>query len=239
MAYSRLPFAVANLARAWLAGPWTPRSLVQRGQRACPIQGNWIRQMVRWLLQNFGEATPPSYDTLLPFLVKHISAARFAHVLPIGKLYWLPETMRPRGPAAQLWNVPALTSMGQLAAWLDVSPQQLDWLADVRGWTVRSPSAKLRHYVCHWQPRRRGRFRLIESPKPHLKAVQRRLLHEILDRIPPHPAVHGFRPGRSILTYAGPHVGQRIVLRFDLRDFFPSVRVFPHPRALPNCRLSR
>lgn len=180
--------------------------------------------MVRWLIQSFGEATPPSYDTLLPFLAKHISAARFAHVLPIGKLYWLPETMRPRGSAAQLWKVPALTSMGQLAEWLGVSSQQLDWLADVRGWTVRSPSAKLRHYVCHWQPRRRGRFRLIESPKPNLKAIQRRLLHEILDRIPPHPVVHGFRPGHSILSYAAPHVGRRIVLRFDLRDFFPSVR---------------
>jgi hypothetical protein len=30
--------------------------------------------------------------------------------------------------------------------------------------------------------------------------------------------------GRSAVSYAQPHVGRRIVLRLDLRDFFPSVR---------------
>ncbi len=72
--------------------------------------------------------------------------------------------------------------------------------------------------------KRGGRARLIEMPKARLKAIQRRLLRDILDRIPPHEAAHGFRRGRSVLTYASPHTRQRIVLRFDLRDFFPSVR---------------
>jgi hypothetical protein len=57
-----------------------------------------------------------------------------------------------------------------------------------------------------------------------LKAIQRRILHEILDPIPPHPAAHGFRRHRSVLTFASPHTGRQIVLRFDLRDFFPSIR---------------
>src|SRR5947209_19928454 len=46
---------------------------------------------------------------------------------------------------------------------------------------------------------------------------------EIVERMPAHDCVHGFRRGRSILSYAAPHVGRRIVLRFDLRDFFPSI----------------
>ena len=29
--------------------------------------------------------------------------------------------------------------------------------------------------------------------------------------------------GRSIKTFAAPHVGRRVVLRMDLRDFFPSI----------------
>jgi RNA-directed DNA polymerase len=144
--------------------------------------------------------------------------------LQVGQLYWLPQTMMPRGAAAASWNVPPLTSPRQLADWLGVPLPQLDWLADVRGWTVRQANPKLRHYICQWQPRRRGRFRLVESPKPRLKAIQRKILREILDGIPPHPAAHGFHRGRSILTYAAAHVGKRIVLRFDLRDFFPSVR---------------
>jgi RNA-directed DNA polymerase len=63
---------------------------------------------------------------------------------------------------------------------------------------------------------------LIESPKPRLKALQQRILHGILDHIPSHPAVHGFVKGRSIQSFAAPHVGQHVVLRMDLEDFFPS-----------------
>ena len=45
----------------------------------------------------------------------------------------------------------------------------------------------------------------------------------ILDQIPVHDAAHGFRRGRSVCTFASPHVGQRVVVRLDLHDFFPSV----------------
>jgi hypothetical protein len=54
--------------------------------------------------------------------------------------------------------------------------------------------------------------------------MQRRILHEILDRLAPHEAAHGFRAGRSVVTYAAAHAGKQIVLRFDLRHFFASVR---------------
>jgi hypothetical protein len=143
----------------------------------------------------------------------------------IGRFFWVRATMSPHGVAARSWQVPSLTSAGQLAQWLGVSCAQLDWFANVRGWSGDARSPKLGHYVCRWQPRRKGRVRLIESPKPKLKTIQRAILREILDCIPSHPDVHGFRRGRSILSYAAVHVGKRVVLRFDLRDFFPSVRV--------------
>jgi hypothetical protein len=41
--------------------------------------------------------------------------------------------------------------------------------------------------------------------------------------IPSHPAAHGFLKGHSIKTFAAPHVGKRVVLRMDLRDFFASI----------------
>ncbi|MCI0380248.1 MAG: reverse transcriptase family protein [Gemmataceae bacterium] len=66
-------------------------------------------------------------------------------------------------------------------------------------------------------------MRLLESPKQKLKALQRKILHELLDLVPAHAAVHGFRRGHSIVTYAAPHVGQAMVLRLDLSDFFVSV----------------
>jgi hypothetical protein len=65
--------------------------------------------------------------------------------------------------------------------------------------------------------------RLLEIPKPRLKRTQRKLLDEILACVPPHPAAHAYRPGHSIRTNAAGHCGRRVVLRFDLSDFFASI----------------
>ena len=56
-----------------------------------------------------------------------------------------------------------------------------------------------------------------------LKEIQHQILTTILDNIPPHSSAHGFLKGRSIRTFVTPHVGQGIVLRMDLSDFFPSI----------------
>ncbi len=122
------------------------------------------------------------------------------------------------------WSVPQLASPRALAEWLGLTLGELDWFADCQGRGAKVPAGSLHHYTYRWVPKRGGRHRLIEMPKQRLKAIQRRLLHELLDHIPPHEAAHGYRRGRSILTYAAPHAGRDIVLRFDLRDFFPSVR---------------
>jgi RNA-directed DNA polymerase len=81
-----------------------------------------------------------------------------------------------------------------------------------------------------------GSIRLIETPKPRLKDLQRRILSAILDRIPSHPAVHGFVKGRSIQSFAAPHAGQRVVLRMDLENFFPT---FPGARVQSFFRTDR
>jgi hypothetical protein len=121
------------------------------------------------------------------------------------------------------WQVPAFATTAALADWLGLTPPELDWFADRHGFEANVSPGPLRHYIYHWLAGRSGKLRLLEKPKQRLKAIQRRLLHALLDRIPPHDAAHGFRPGRSLLTYVAPHCCRRIVLRFDLRDFFPSV----------------
>jgi hypothetical protein len=72
-------------------------------------------------------------------------------------------------------------------------------------------------------PKRTGGMRLLEAPKPTLKAIQRRVLREILDRVPPHEAAHGFRSGRGILSHARAHAGRTALLRMDVEDFFISI----------------
>ncbi len=79
------------------------------------------------------------------------------------------------------------------------------------------------HYHYRWISKRRGGRRLIESPKLTLKTAQKRILREILDKVPPHDTAHGFTAGRSILTNARPHVKQAVLVKFDLENFYPSV----------------
>lgn len=49
------------------------------------------------------------------------------------------------------------------------------------------------------------------------------MLEHVLARLPIEPEAHGFVPSRSILTNAAPHVGQRVVVNLDLKDFFPTL----------------
>ena len=125
--------------------------------------------------------------------------------------------------AARYWNLPRLCTAGELAAWLRISLRDLEWFADLRGLNRKSESWSLRHYSYRPLSKRFGQVRLIEAPKERLKELQRQLLIEILEPVPLPEAVHGFRSERSIQSFAAPHVGQAVVLKIDLQDFFPSI----------------
>ncbi|WIB16857.1 reverse transcriptase family protein [Curtobacterium sp. MCPF17_050] len=57
-----------------------------------------------------------------------------------------------------------------------------------------------------------------------LRRTQRTVLDELLAVLPVHDAAHGFVPGRSVVSGATLHVGQRVVITADLTSFFASVR---------------
>lgn len=144
-------------------------------------------------------------------------------VLPPVRRYCIEAPLRPPPPAwLAALGLPALASNGALAAWLPEPVDELAWLADQ--WRLagaaRSP---LQHYHYRWVPKKSGGQRLIEIPKARLRRVQQKILRQILDRVPPHAAAHGFRRGHSCLTHAALHTGQAAVLRMDLQDFFPSI----------------
>jgi len=121
------------------------------------------------------------------------------------------------------WPVPEIASEAALAEFLELSDGALAWMADARQFERTAGDLPLRHYLYGTMPRRGGAVRVIERPKQRLKALQRRILHEILDLVPAHQAAHGFTSGRSVRSHAATHVGQFAVVRFDLKDFFASV----------------
>ncbi|MFT3713030.1 MAG: reverse transcriptase family protein [Archangium sp.] len=121
------------------------------------------------------------------------------------------------------WPVPALATRHELANWLGVDDGELAWFADQRGMLKGAPGGALHHYRYSWLERGERVGRLLEAPKPRLKALQRKILDELLIHVPVHEAAHGFVSGRSVLTHAALHSGQPMVMRFDLRAFFTSV----------------
>lgn len=65
-------------------------------------------------------------------------------------------------------------------------------------------------------------MRTIQSPDDQLKKVQRLILHRVLGRLRAHDCAHGFEAGRSIVTNALPHANSAVILKLDIRNFFPA-----------------
>lgn len=144
-------------------------------------------------------------------------------ILPPVRRYCIDAPIVPPAPAwRSVLDLPELPSSGALALWLNVPVGELAWFAD--RWRLAGESeTPLQHYHYRWLPKRSGGVRLIEVPKSRLRHLQQRILRGILDRVPAHPAAHGFVHGRSCVTHAALHAGQRAVLRMDLKDFFPGI----------------
>lgn len=220
--------AVATaLGAAFLDGSWgSVPELATRGADAIEVTPRRLTATAKAVIAAYRE---PPRD-------RPRELATFIETLPSYDRLWrrgrAPRVWRHPLPTTAMaptrWHVPRLGTMRDLAGWSGLTAGQLDWYADVRS-LERSATRQLRHYDRGWIYNRRGSVRLLERPRPRVKALQRRVLHEILDLVPPHDAAHGFVPGRSVLTYAAPHVDRDVVVHLDLETFFAGIvagRVF-------------
>lgn len=215
------------LVRAILAGEPSVDGITERCARTLGRPWRWLRPMARRFVREFAGQPRPRRREVVAFLLadEGFAEARHVHAGKLRVVEWLgePQQMQPM-LAAWGWSVPAIESVGELAAWLGVKAKELEWFADLKDLNRRRTEAKLGHYHYRVLTKNSGGVRLIEAPKGRLKQMQRQILAEIFQRVPVHDAVHGFVKGRSIHTFAAPHVGRHVVLRMDLRDFFPSFR---------------
>lgn len=217
----RRAWAANNLAARLLAGPWT-RPAIQAAIDAVlgPLTQSLHETLVD-ALADLGEATyPPAPRALTAFLIR-LPYFR----LPPGRTVVTvldPPRFAPLPPFAHL-KIPALATLGELGAWLGEPSGQLHWLADERRGHGRAAEAALQHYRYGFVGKRGGGVRLVEAPKPRLKAIQRRILHEILAVVPVHDCARGFVAGRSCIDGAQVHAGEAVVATYDLAQFFPSI----------------
>lgn len=215
---------LSALAKSFLAGEPTVEQIIDRGSRTLGRPWRWLRPLAQRYVKLFSGRTRPRYRDVIRFLRddEGLARARSEHRDELSVQHWRtePQTMQPA--TAAVWHIPEIESPGALAEWFGLTAGELRWFADLRGLGYKNWRPLLRHYHYRILAKESGNVRLIEAPKPRLKELQRQILAEILEKVPLHPAVQGFVKGRSIKTFVAPHVGRRVVLRMDLRDFFPT-----------------
>jgi RNA-directed DNA polymerase len=221
-----------GLADAFLAGEWDPPAMTRRGERAVGQRRVWIRDLALAARHAYPQA-PLDAPRELAWFLAACAPLRHAFSSAIERSEPVP-TVRRRFVARTAmgvarWPVMPLHSVRDLQDLLGLGLGELMWLADPRQLERTVRDEQLRHYRYRWAAKSNGGVRLIEEPKPLLKHVQRVLNREVLDHIPPHDAAHGFRAGRSAITYASTHAGHAVVIHLDLEDFFGTItagRVF-------------
>ena len=231
--------AALALADTLLASEARLESLIEATERAFDARLPWVPAMCEALLARTGDnfhyfSRHELADLILILAGRSVEGNDEEHgegddsgfpwiELPAIKRYC---TELPLRPEPEVWlaalSLPSIRTFGELALLLNVEVDDLDWFADK--WRAgASEQVRLQHYHYRWVAKRSGGWRLIEIPKQRLRHMQQTILRKILDRVPAHDAAHGFRQGRSCVTHAAIHTGKRVVIRIDLKDFFPSI----------------
>jgi len=100
-----------------------------------------------------------------------------------------------------------------LANKIGVSKKYLYWIGKV----------PKRQYKIYSIKKSSGGYRKITAPKIGIKIIQKWILRQILEKVSLHDNCEGFRLGRSIVTNCRRHTNKQIILKFDIKDFFPSI----------------
>jgi hypothetical protein len=215
------------LADAMLSGKATPASARARCAKALGSNVPWLLPLCRFIVRKHDLSwRPGERREVAKSIAEHSSFASAWHngKQPVIRFYFLAQQeLGPRPINLEHCALPDLPAVGDIAHWLGLEIRQLDWYADIRGRNADEANERLRHYRFRWIPKRSSGHRLLEVPKIRLKGMQRKILDELLAYVPPHAAAHGFRARHSCVTNATPHVGQQIVIRLDLQDFFVSI----------------
>jgi RNA-directed DNA polymerase len=150
-------------------------------------------------------------------------AYRETHITHLGAVHWdddqSPDKLDVDGreERAKDNQLEHLGSPEALAKALGMPVSRLRWLTYHREVDTGT------HYRTWQIPKRDGSMRTITSPKRDLKAAQRWALRNVYDKLPVHGAAHGFLTARSIVTNARVHAGADVLVKIDIKDFFPTV----------------
>lgn len=196
----------AELERQGLADPGVPHGMSEAEKKLYKSRRVEERRVRRELYKKAWHAYKRAH-------IVHLGPGVFWHDTADVDRFDADDPERKRQENA----LPALADVDALAKALETTVPRLRWLAYHR--EVDSGT----HYHRWLVPKRDGSPRLISAPKPDLKRIQRWISREITEHLPVHGAAHGFLTGRSITTNAIVHATARIVVKLDIKGFYPTV----------------
>ncbi|RTZ65108.1 MAG: RNA-directed DNA polymerase [Aquificaceae bacterium] len=115
------------------------------------------------------------------------------------------------------YQLPNISTAKELAEQMGVTLNELRFLC------YTNEVSKITHYQRFGIHKKTGGTRMISAPMPRLKRLQYWVLDNLLQKIPLAEQAHGFVPSKSIVTNAKPHIGKKVVINMDLKNFFPTV----------------
>jgi len=216
-----------GLAHALLAGSQQRHSLQARAVQALGESPRWLPVLLEQVFPLSGATWERISVQVLAERIEQAPAFTDVFVVsepPIVRRWILrPTHMVPAPWGLDELALPRIDHSAALAQWLGISLDALDWFSYCSRRRRRVP-LHAQHYAFLLRPKRSGGGgRLIEAPRQRLKAVQTQVLTGLLNAVPVHEACHGFVSGRSVLTHAQLHIGQPVLLHFDLKNFFNSI----------------
>jgi len=216
------------IARAMQSGKPTVRAIVARIGICLGAKSAWSYALAERFCQLPAERRARLSTRALASLVEldegYQEACR-AEVPLVVRRYFLREntTLGALPLGLHHCQIPDWPNSAALARWLGVTNAGMWRLTRPSAWQRRASLGE-QHYRYRLMAKHSGGLRLLEVPHPYLRPLQRRILDDLLDHVPPHGAACAYTRERSVLTHARAHAGKAVVLRFDLQDFFSTVR---------------
>ena len=136
---------VQMIARALLAGEPTVDAIQERCARTLGHNWRWVGPLARRNRKEFAGQTRTRLRDVVAFLVRDrgFAQARRVHGEKLRVVDWVgePQRMLPVASAAA-WGVPEIASVGALAEWLGVRPEELEWFADLKDFNRRARASR-------------------------------------------------------------------------------------------------
>lgn len=146
------------------------------------------------------------------------------HIVYLGHgIYWSDDSSEDKWDATDgakrllESQLPTFKNVKELAERLNLTIPQLKGLCFHREVATRLP------YTHFTIAKRSGGERQIWAPVPRLKYAQRWILDNVLNPMFIHGSAHGFVRGKSIVTNAANHTNSQLLIKMDIKDFFPSI----------------